>query len=177
MRSKEDEHDYRYSPTRSAAARARRCLPGRLPRELARTPRRQAQALRGARDHALQCVGANRRGRDRALVRRLARRRGARAAGGQLGVVRTVRGAQPAWPQPRRFAGQSRGRGRAAATGRRRDAVGNARQAVCSKSCSRPATVAGKIVAERGLKQTSDTGEIDARIDEISPPCRQGRAV
>ncbi len=26
---------------------------------------------------------------------------------------------------------------------------------------------AGKIVAERGLKQTSDTGEIDARIDEI----------
>ena len=25
----------------------------------------------------------------------------------------------------------------------------------------------GKIVEERGLKQTSDTGEIDARIDEI----------
>ena len=37
----------------------------------------------------------------------------------------------------------------------------------CSRSCSKPATAPAKIVEERGLKQTSDTGAIDAVIDEI----------
>ena len=75
LRSKEDAHDYRYFPD-----------PDLLPLELdeafleecraspARAARRQAQALRRAGDHAYNASGADRRGRDRALVRRAARR-------------------------------------------------------------------------------------------------------
>ena len=37
----------------------------------------------------------------------------------------------------------------------------------CSRSCSRPARAPAQIVEERGLKQTSDTGAIDAEIDKI----------
>ncbi len=37
----------------------------------------------------------------------------------------------------------------------------------CSRSCSRLATAPSKIVEDRGLKQTSDTGAIDAEIDKV----------
>ena len=152
---------------RSAPARARRRVPRGVPREPARTARRQAQALRGAGDHALQCVGADRRGRDRALVRRLARRRRARAAGGQLGVVRTVRRAQPPWPQPRRFARQPRGRGRTAAPRRRRDAVGHARQAGVRDHARDRRRGAARSSRSAGSSRPATPARSTREIDEI----------
>ena len=70
-----------------------------------------------------------------------------RIAAGLAGVARRCRRIAAAWSPTRRC--------RAALPSR------------CSKSCSRPATAPAKIVEERGLKQTSDTGAIDAKIDEI----------
>ena len=56
---------------------------------------------------------------------------------------------------------------RAAGAGRRRHAHRHASPSRCSRSCSKPARRRRKIVEERGLKQTSDTGAIEAEIDEI----------
>ena len=130
LRSKEDAHDYRYFPD-----------PDLLPLELdeaflaecngvaARAARRQAQALRGARHHALQCQRADRRGRDRALVRRVARRRRRAQAGGELGRRRTVRSAQPARRGDREEPGDAGAGRRAARPCRRRHDQRHDRQA------------------------------------------------
>ena len=83
-------------------------------------------------------------------------------------VVGTVRRAQPARQDASPTA---RSRPSEAAEllepGRRQDAIAAASPSRCSRSCSKPATAPAKIVEERGLKQTSDTGAIDAEIDEI----------
>ena len=56
---------------------------------------------------------------------------------------------------------------RAAQARRRRHDLAAPSPSRCSRSCSRPARAPATIVEERGLKQTSDTGAIDAEIDKI----------
>ena len=152
---------------RSASARARRGVPRGMPLDASRAARRQAQALRGAGHNPLQRQRFDRRGRDRALVRYAARRGRGAEAGRELGRRRTVRRAQPprrkhrpepglAGSTPPSFSGWSPTARFAAPSPSR-----------CSRSCSRPGEGAGEIVEERGLKQTSDTGAIDAEIDKV----------
>ena len=169
LRSKEDAHDYRYFPD-----------PDLLPLELdeafldecrasaARAARRQAQALRGAGHHALQRQRADRRGRDRALVR-CACSRPARSRSRRANWVRrrAVRRAQP----PRRDASTT-ARSRPAQAAELLGWSPTARSAApspsrCSRSCSRPARARPRSSRSAGLKQTSDTGAIDAAIDKI----------
>ena len=131
LRSKEDAHDYRYFPD-----------PDLLPLELDEAfldeckaslpelPDAKRKRYEGARHHALQCQRADRRGRDRALVRRAARGGRRAQAGGELGRRRTVRRAQPA----RRDASSESpvtpaAGGRAARPGRRRHDQRHHRQA------------------------------------------------
>ena len=123
-----------------ASARARRGVPRGMQGVAARAARRQAQALRGARHYALQRQRPDRRGRDRALVRCVARRGRRAQAGRQLGRRRAVRGAQP----PRRerstdtpdLARAKRPSCSSSSPTARSAAPSPSR---CSRSCSRPA--------------------------------------
>ena len=174
LRSKEEAHDYRYFPDPDL-------LPleltthflARMPREPARAARRQAPPLRGgARPLRLQRRGADRRGRDRALVRGAARR------DRQVRAPRSARQASN-WVISDLFGALNRlGRTSPTARSARRRAPSccawspTARSPArspsrCSRSCSRPARIPAAIVEERGLKQTSDTGAIEAVIAEV----------
>ena len=130
-------------------------------------PDAKRKRFEGAGHHALQRRGADRRGRDRALVRRAcstpARRRPQAAnwvTSELFGALNRLR------RDARRLARSARRRRRTAAPRRRRDAVGQPRQAGV-RDHARNRRRAAQIVEERGLKQTSDTGAIDAEIDEI----------
>ena len=168
LRSKEDAHDYRYFPD-----------PDLLPLELdeafleecraslPRTARRQAQAVRRTGDQRLQCLGADGRGRDRALVRWAAR--------AQAPIP-----SRPAnWTVAELFGALNR-------TGKSIDECPiSPEEAAELLKLVADGTISGslakqvfeimletgeapsKIVEERGLKQTSDTGAIDAEIDKI----------
>ena len=88
-------------------------------------------------------------------------------AGGELGRRRAVRRAQPARRDDRREPGVAGAGGRAARPRRRRHDQRHASPSRCSRSCSKAARAPAAIVESRGLKQTSDTGAIDAAIDKI----------
>ena len=156
--------------SRPAAARARRGVPRRMPRVPARTARRQAQALRRAGDHALQRARTDRRGRDRALVRGACSSAGGAAACRRANWVdvRTVRRAQPPGQDARRTSPVSPAAGRrtARAWSPTRRSVGQHRQADV-RDHARNRRRRRRDRRERGLKQTSDTGAIEAEIDEV----------
>ena len=92
--------------------------------------------------------------------------RGAQA-GRQLGRRRAVRRAQPPRQEHRRQPGLAGAGGRAAQAGRRRHDLRHHRQAGVRDHARDRRGAPAQIVEERGLKQTSDTGAIDAEIDKV----------
>ena len=105
-------------------------------------------------------------------------RSGRRAqAGRQLGRRRAVRRAQPPRQDDRGQPGLARRRPPNCSAWSPTARSAAASPSRCSRSCSKPARRRRKIVEERGLKQTSDTGAIDAE-DRRNPrrQRRQGRS-
>ena len=150
-----------------ASARARRSVPRGMRGVAARAARRQAQALRGAGHHALQCQRPDRGGRDRALVRCFARCGRGAQAGRQLGRRRAVRGAQPPRRDDRPTAPISPEEAaellKLVADGTISGTIAKQVFEIMLETGEAPS----RIVEERGLRQTSDTGAIDAAIDKV----------
>ena len=171
LRSKEDAHDYRYFPD-----------PDLLPLELDEAfleecraslpelPDAKRKRYEGAGHHAYNAERADRRGRDRALVRGAARRRrGARSRRANW-VVAELFGALNRRGETIDESPVAPGAGGRAA---RLVADGTISGTIAKQVFEimlETGEGAGAIVEERGLKQTSDTGAIEPRSTRCSPP-------
>ena len=150
-----------------ASAGARRCVHRRMPLVAAGAAGREAQALRRQRHNALQCQRSDRRGRDGALVRcparsrRRSRRRRANWVVAELfgALNRLGKGIEESPISPAQAA----------------ELLGLVADGTISGTIAKQVLEimletgegAADIVEKRGLKQTSDTGAIDAEIDKI----------
>ena len=167
--------------SRPAAARARRRVPRRnAARACPNCPTPSASATRALGITPYNAERADRRGRDRALVRRAAARPASSPKqAAQLGAspncsARSTGSARSIDDSPVSPAQAAELLG----AGRRRHDLRHASPSRCSRSCSKPARARPRSSSSEGLKQTSDTGAIDA-ADRRDPrrQRRQGRAV
>ena len=139
-----------------------------MPRLAARAARRQAQALRGARHSALQRQRVDRRSRNRALVRCVARRAGSSPRPGApigssselFGALNRLGKTIDDCPSARR---RRRNCWRWSPTARFRAASPSR----CSRSCSKPARARRRSSRSAGSSRLRDTGAIDAAVDKV----------